>query len=51
MAYSGKTSTTVDVRRKPGDSSSTCSITDYSEKGGGATGCCWTTSMIKVNVK
>mgnify|MGYP003349271578 CR=1 FL=1 len=47
--YSGKSSGTVTFD-KPGDYVVHVTITDFSEKGGGATGCCWTTAMVKVNV-
>ncbi|MFN7916557.1 MAG: hypothetical protein U0Q55_14545 [Vicinamibacterales bacterium] len=48
--FAGKASGTVTFD-KPGDYILHVLLTDYSEKGGGATGCCWTTSMIKVAVK
>jgi hypothetical protein len=49
-AFAGKASGTVTFD-KPGDYILHVLLTDYSEKGGGATGCCWTTTMIKVAVK
>jgi hypothetical protein len=48
--YSGKASGTLSFST-PGDYVVHITINDYSEKGGGATGCCWTTAMLKVNVK
>jgi hypothetical protein len=48
--YAGKSTGTVSFSA-PGDYVVHVTLTDYSEKGGGATGCCWTTAMIKVNVK
>ena len=48
--YSGKASGTLTFD-KPGDYVVHVTINDYSGAGGGATDCCWTTSMIKVNVK
>ena len=48
--FAGKTSCTVTFD-KAGDYILHVLLTDYSEKGGGATGCCWTTSMVKVAVK
>lgn len=48
--YAGKASGTVTFSA-PGDYIVHVTLNDYSEKGGGATGCCWTTAMIKVNVK
>ena len=48
--YAGKSSGSVTFD-KPGDYILHVLLTDFSEKGGGATGCCWTTSMIKVSVK
>lgn len=49
-AYAGKAAGTVSFD-KPGDYVVHVTLNDFSEKGGGATGCCWTTTMIKVNVK
>ena len=49
-AYAGKSSGTVTFD-KAGDYVLHVLLTDFSEKGGGATGCCWTTAMIKVSVK
>ena len=48
--FAGKASGTVTFD-KPGDYVLHVTLNDFSEKGGGATGCCWTTTMIKVNVK
>jgi hypothetical protein len=49
-AYAGKSSGTVTFSA-PGDYVVHVTLNDYSDKGGGATGCCWTTAMLKVNVK
>lgn len=49
-AFAGKASGTITFD-KPGDYILHVLLTDYSEKGGGATACCWTTAMIKVAVK
>ncbi len=48
--YAGKASGTLTFSA-PGDYVVHVTINDFSEKGGGATGCCWTTAMVKVNVK
>ena len=48
--YAGKAAGTVTFD-KPGDYIVHITLNDYSEKGGGATGCCWTTAMVKVAVK
>jgi hypothetical protein len=48
--YSGKASTTVNFDR-PGDYVLHLTANDYSGNGGGGSGCCWTTVMIKVAVK
>ena len=48
--YAGKTTGTVTFSA-PGDYIVHVTLNDFSEKGGGATGCCWTTAMVKVNVK
>ena len=48
--YAGKTSTTVTFTQ-PGDYMLHVTVNDLSGPGGGATGCCWTTSLIKVDVK
>ncbi len=48
--FAGKSSGTVTFD-KPGDYILHVLLTDYSEKGGGATGCCWTTALVKVAVK
>ncbi len=48
--YAGKASGTVTFD-KAGDYVVHVTLNDFSDKGGGATGCCWTTAMIKVNVK
>jgi hypothetical protein len=47
--FAGKTSTTVTFDQA-GDYVLHITGNDLSGKGGGATGCCWTTAMIKVNV-
>ena len=47
--YAGKAAGTVTFD-KAGEYVVHVTLNDYSEKGGGATGCCWTTAMIKVNV-
>jgi hypothetical protein len=49
-AFEGKASGTLTFD-KPGDYIVHITLTDFSEKGGGATACCWTNAMIKVNVK
>jgi hypothetical protein len=48
--YAGKSSGTVTFSA-PGDYVVHVTLNDFSEKGGGATGCCWTTAMVKVAVK
>jgi hypothetical protein len=48
--YAGKATGTVTFSTA-GDYIVHVTINDFSEKGGGATGCCWTTAMMKVNVK
>ena len=47
--YAGKASTTVTFS-EPGDYVVHVTANDLSGEGGGATGCCWTTSMLKVAV-
>ncbi|HUR32340.1 MAG TPA: hypothetical protein VM032_01000 [Vicinamibacterales bacterium] len=47
--FSGRTNGTVTFSTA-GDYVVHVTINDFSEKGGGATGCCWTTAMVKVNV-
>ena len=47
--YAGRTSTTVTFS-EPGDYLLHVTVNDLSGPGGGATGCCWTTSLIKVAV-
>lgn len=47
--FAGKASTTVTFS-EPGDYVLHVTANDYSGKGGGATGCCWTTAMVKVSV-
>lgn len=49
-AFEGKASGTLTFD-KAGDYIVHITLTDYSEKGGGATACCWTNAMVKVNVK
>lgn len=48
--FAGKASTTVTFS-EAGDYLLHVTVNDYSEKGGGATGCCWTTALVKVAVK
>ena len=48
--YAGKVSGTLTFSA-PGDYVVHVTLNDFFEKGGGATGCCWTTAMVKVNVK
>ena len=48
--YAGKGATTV-VFSEPGNYVLHVTVNDLSGPGGGATGCCWTTSLIKVAVK
>ena len=48
-AFAGKASTTVTFS-DPGDYVLHVTANDFSGKGGGATGCCWTTAMVKVTV-
>jgi len=48
--YAGRSTGTVTFGT-PGDYVVHVTINDFSGKGGGATGCCWTTAMVKVNVK
>jgi len=48
--YAGKANGTITFSAA-GDYVVHVTINDFSEKGGGATGCCWTTAMVKVNVK
>ncbi|MEQ1908497.1 MAG: hypothetical protein ABMA15_06725 [Vicinamibacterales bacterium] len=48
--WAGKSTGTVSFSA-PGDYVVHITITDLSEKGGGATGCCWTSAMVKVAVK
>jgi hypothetical protein len=47
--YSGKATTTVKFS-EPGDYVLHININDYSGNGGGGSGCCWTTVMMKVKV-
>jgi hypothetical protein len=47
--YAGKASTTVTFDQ-PGDYLLHVTVNDLSGPGGGATGCCWTTSLVKVAV-
>jgi hypothetical protein len=49
-AYAGKTSTTVTFSQA-GDYLLHVTVNDLSGPGGGATGCCWTTGLIEVDVK
>ena len=48
--YSGRTSTTVTFA-EPGEYLLHVTVNDLSGPGGGATGCCWTTTLLKVAVK
>jgi hypothetical protein len=48
--YAGKASGTLTFSA-PGDYIVHVTLNDFSEKGGGATACCWTTSVVKVDVK
>jgi len=48
--FAGKASTTVSFSR-PGDYVLHVTANDLSGPGGGATGCCWTTTLVKVAVK
>lgn len=48
--YAGRTSTTVTFAES-GEYLLHVTVNDLSGPGGGATGCCWTTSLIKVDVK
>jgi hypothetical protein len=48
--YSGQAATTVSFD-EPGDYVLHVTANDYSGNGGGGSGCCWTTVMIKVAVK
>jgi hypothetical protein len=47
--FAGKASTTVTFS-EPGDYLLHVTVNDLSGPGGGATGCCWTTSLVKVSV-
>jgi hypothetical protein len=47
--FSGKAATTVTFS-EPGDYMLHVTAGDYSGKGGGGSGCCWTTTIIKVSV-
>lgn len=49
QAYSGKGSTTV-MFSDPGEYLLHVNGGDYSGNGGGGSGCCWTTAIVKVNV-
>jgi len=48
--FAGKTSTTVSFG-EAGDYMLHVTVNDLSGPGGGATGCCWTTSIVKVDVR
>ena len=48
--YAGKATGTVTFAT-PGDYVVHVTINDFSGKGGGGAACCWTTAMVKVNVK
>lgn len=47
--FSGKAATTVTFSQ-PGEYMLHVNANDYSGNGGGGSGCCWTTAIIKVNV-
>jgi hypothetical protein len=47
--YSGKASTTVTFSQ-PGDYMLHLTANDLSGNGGGGSGCCWTTAIVKVAV-
>ena len=47
--YSGHATTTVKFS-EPGDYVLHIQINDYSGQGGGGSGCCWTTTLMKVKV-
>jgi len=47
--YAGKALTTVTFNQ-PGEYFLHVTANDYSEKGGGSTGCCWTTALVRVLV-
>jgi hypothetical protein len=49
-AWAGKAATTVTFS-DPGEYLLHVTVNDLSGPGGGATGCCWTTSLIKVSVR
>ena len=48
--YAGTASTTVTFA-EPGEYLLHVTANDLSGPGGGATGCCWTTALVKVTVK
>jgi hypothetical protein len=48
--YAGRTATMVTFS-DPGEYYLHVTVNDLSGPGGGATGCCWTTALIKVDVK
>jgi hypothetical protein len=48
--YNGKATTTVTFS-EPGEYALQIIANDYSGDGGGGFGCCWTTTVVKVNVK
>jgi hypothetical protein len=47
--YSGKTATTVTFSQ-PGDYMLHVTANDFSGNGGGGSGCCWTTAIVRVSV-
>lgn len=49
-AYSGELSTTATFDQ-PGEYLVHVNINDYSGNGGGGSGCCWTTVLLRVNVR
>ena len=50
MPYSGQMTTTATFDQ-PGEYFVHVNINDYSGNGGGGSGCCWTTVLLKVNVR
>jgi hypothetical protein len=50
QAYAGKAATMVNFS-EPGDYMLHINLSDYSGNGGGGSGCCWTTALMKVAVK
>lgn len=50
QAYAGKAATMVNFS-EPGEYMLHINLSDYSGNGGGGSGCCWTTALMKVAVK